>query len=481
MQRADTAGPSAAPSPAMPDGAQEAPGRDGEQELMQVFLENQLRVAAALPVLALFLAITSLHWVPWVLVMGWLVAVLLASTVQFLLCQRLLGSEPEPEQHRERAIRLWGSELLVALLWCVPLFLFWHGATPAQEISLIGWVLSVIAMRLLTVSNFMPVLMAGTGLLTLAVAVRCVTAAEPHYLLLALGVIALEALFLLVAWKLHQGQRDMLAARANAEARNDALIAELRSDLRRTIKEKRRAEEASRAKSAFIARMSLELRTPLTAIMGFSDVLRREMFGPLAGDSYKGYARDIHQSGRHLAALLDGLSDLSRVESGGGPPDVEPVSLQSTADEAFQLIRANAADKAIGITLDVPANLPRLLADRRSLHQVLFNLLSASVETLSAGGLLTLRAGRTAEGGLSVSILAQGEGQLAPAGLGVEIARELAEAHGGTLTIRGGDDAESEVIVVFPESRVLGGPRGEVLCAASATSETQRKLISLTG
>ncbi len=470
-----------------------------QHELLVMFLKNQMRVMPAMPVLAVLLTITSIQWTGIGIVMAWLAGALICLGIQFYLCHAYFMRERSYEEQRDWIGILSASELLIGMCWCLPLFLFWNGATSMQHVYLIASIMAVIAVRLLIVNSFMPVLIAGTGILTIGVAVRCVWEAEPVYYALAGTIVSLEAFFLLVARNLQDTARDMLIYRAQ----KDQLIADLRREKAKAEEEKKRAEEASQAKSAFLATMSHELRTPLNAIMGFSEVLKREMFGPMTVPVYKNYADDIHHSGHYLLALINDILDLSRIEAGRREINEEPLSVLVAVEEANHLLLLKAAEKKIDVEVHVPDNLPKLMADKRAVNQIIINLLSNAIKFTPAGGKIQIGSGRNNEGGLFITIRDNGPGiptheieaamsafargsfatkkAIDGAGLGLPIVKGLMEVHGGIIAIQSGNGIGTEVTVTFPERRVLGGPRGEVLAAPTISSETQRKLIKITG
>ena len=470
-----------------------------QRDLLVLFLRNQLRVAPAMPILALLLSLTCMQWVPWYVSVGWLLAAFACQAIQLYLCHDYFRKKRSHDEQRDWISMLSAAELLTGVCWSLPLFLFWNTAGSMQQIYLVASVMAVIAVRLLIVNNFMPVLVAGTGVLTIGVALRCVSEAEPIYLALGGTIIALEAFFLLVARNLQETARDMLIFKAQ----KDSLIEDLKRAKVQAEEEKTKAEDASKAKSAFLATMSHELRTPLNAIMGFSEILKREMFGPMSVPVYKNYADDIHHSGHYLLALINDILDLSRIEAGRRDLQEEPMSVLMAVEDANHLLLMRASGKSIDVRCHVAESLPKLMADRRAVSQIMINLLSNAIKFTPDGGVVDIRAQRSADGGLAISVADNGPGipaheidialgafsrgsfatkkAIDGAGLGLPIVKGLMEVHGGGVQISTTPGGGTNVTVTFPARRVLDGPRGEVMAAPTVSSESQRKLIAITG
>ncbi|HEX3850425.1 MAG TPA: histidine kinase dimerization/phospho-acceptor domain-containing protein, partial [Polyangiaceae bacterium] len=137
---------------------------------------------------------------------------------------------------------------------------------------------------------------------------------------------------------------------------------QLESDLRQS---KEAAEFANRTKTEFLANMSHELRTPLNAILGFSEVIKDEMFGP-AGAKYADYAHDIHRSGAHLLEIINDILDLSKLEAGKLDLHESELSVAKLAQECVVLLRNKAQDGDVTLIDDIPNGLPLLRADERA-------------------------------------------------------------------------------------------------------------------
>lgn len=160
--------------------------------------------------------------------------------------------------------------------------------------------------------------------------------------------------------------------------------------------EKIRAQQANAAKSEFLANMSHELRTPLNAINGFSEMMAKEMIGPLGDKRYVEYAQDIHNSGHHLLALINDILDMAKIEAGKHSLHLEEVDLANVAEEAVRLMRNRADDGGLIVTLDM-SDLPRVEADHRAVKQVILNLLSNSIKFTPRGGQVRIAARAVSE------------------------------------------------------------------------------------
>ncbi|WP_142848300.1 PAS domain S-box protein [Telmatospirillum sp. J64-1] len=240
---------------------------------------------------------------------------------------------------------------------------------------------------------------------------------------------------------------------------------------------KEAAELADRAKSEFLANMSHELRTPLNAIIGFSDILRSEMMGPLGVPAYRGYAQDIHDSGRHLLEVINEILDMSKVESGHLELHPEPVDLAPLVRASLRLVGERAQTARIFLGETLPPNLPSVMVDERRFKQVLLNLLSNAVKFTPPGGSVQISAERCADGGLIVAVTDTGIGMstqdlvkaLAPfgqvdsalsrrydgTGLGLPLTKSFIELHGGELTLSSALGQGTRAEVYLPPHLVL--------------------------
>ncbi len=467
-------------------------------DLLEIFLRNQLRVAPTMPLLSVLLAITAYHWIPFATIITWLLGVLGCNAIQLFLAN-LYFKRPRSELEQNEWIGMMSaSELMQGTFWVLPLFFFWPEANALEGTFLVAAIMAVSAVRFLVVNNFMPVLIAGTGIMSIGVALRCVSEGGPIYFAMTGLIVTLEVFFLFIARQLQETARDMVVFRKQ----KDILINELKVERDRAESEKKKAEEANHAKSSFLANMSHELRTPLNAILGFSEILERELFGPLTNNTYKDYAGDIHNSGQYLLALINDILDLSRIEAGRRDIREEPVHMLEPLRHAKHLLEMNAVKKNISIGVNVAAGLPKIWGDARAINQIAINLLTNAIKFSPDGSEITMSAMRTSTGELQLifkdngpgipaneidhALSAFARGSLAAkkavdgAGLGLAIVKGIMDLHNGNIEIKSASGQGTEVICTFPSSRLLSGPRGEIISSSSIQSDSQRKLIVLT-
>lgn len=148
----------------------------------------------------------------------------------------------------------------------------------------------------------------------------------------------------------------------------------------------RAAEQAAQAKDEFLASVSHELRTPLNAILGFSEVLKTELFGPLGSERYRDYAGDIHTSGTHLLNVINDILDLSKVAAGKFELIEQVFNLEPLVRTTILLVQERADRGRVTIGVEVEPHLPALRADELRIKQILLNLLSNAVKFTPAGG-----------------------------------------------------------------------------------------------
>jgi PAS domain S-box-containing protein len=240
---------------------------------------------------------------------------------------------------------------------------------------------------------------------------------------------------------------------------------------------RRQAEDASLHKSRFLANISHELRTPLNAIIGFADVMASECFGPIGHARYLEYLGDIKRSGHHVLDLVNDLLDISKIEAGKVELTFESVSLNEVVAEVVSLMQPQANRERVIVRSVLPASVPPVVADRRSVRQIALNLIANAVRFTPAGGQIvasthygkggevTLRFRDSGIGmtereieialtpfqQVNAAALGQGEGT----GLGLPLTKAMAEANRALFSIASTPGEGTSVEIVFPAQRVL--------------------------
>ncbi len=234
------------------------------------------------------------------------------------------------------------------------------------------------------------------------------------------------------------------------------------------------AEEASRAKSAFLAAMSHELKTPLNAVLGFSEIIKSEMLGPITPSRYREYADDIHASGSRLLAIVSDVLDVARLSGGAITLNSRPSFAASLADEALALARLTTGD-ARTVAIHAPESLPLVDVDPQRLRQALTNVICNALKFTPPLGRIHVDVGLEIDGGVSFAISDTGigmapekiaaalepfrqlDGSLARrfegAGLGLSISKSLVELHGGQLSIESAPGRGTTVTISLPPVR----------------------------
>lgn len=268
------------------------------------------------------------------------------------------------------------------------------------------------------------------------------------------------------------------AARQDLERRVEARTRDLRDEVERRSRAEAHAraaqaaaEAASSAKSTALSQMTHEFRTPLNAIIGFSDMMRGELLGPLGTPKYLNYAEHIHSSGRHLLAMLDDIIDLSRVEAGIVTVAAERIDLAGLAREASELLQTDIEPKSMRLTLNLPDHAP-IIGDTCRVRQILLNLLSNAIKYTPAEGAVEMAVETLPDGRVQLSITDNGRGidpddlahlgqpffrghhaerlEESGSGIGLTVVFQYARAHGATVAFDSTPGEGTRVTVVFP-------------------------------
>ncbi len=360
--------------------------------------------------------------------------------------------------------------VLNGLAWGSAAVLLWTDGNPTNHLAL-------VALAMLLISN-------GAS----------EQAWRPDFFYLTVGPTAVVAL-----WQLGTGGSDMAVAgsamiaagllwfaqmterrcariRETVEMRfrNERLAMDYAAACDRAMALKHKAEASSTAKSAFLANMSHELRTPLNAIIGFSQILKAEMFGPIGSARYVEYAGDIEASGAHLLGIINDILDIAKIEAGKLEIAADWTDPASFVEDAVRVARGQAAAGAATFSVAARHAGAEVRADPRLMRQVVLNLLSNAVKHSPKGGAVEIEIDRTAEG---VRLAVRDEGVGIPreklekvfepfeqadnaycrekqgTGLGLALVRAFVAAHGGRVRLESELGCGTTAIVELPDAR----------------------------
>jgi len=254
-------------------------------------------------------------------------------------------------------------------------------------------------------------------------------------------------------------------------------VTERRNAERALIQAKEQADFANRSKSEFLANMSHELRTPLNAIIGFSEIIKDQLFGPVGQPQYIEYAGDIYDSGELLLSLINDILDMSKIEAGKRTLTESMIDVERVVHSAVRLVASRAKLGKLRLDIHIPPDLPLLRGEERAIKQIVTNLLTNAIKFTPEGGTVTLEARTDGFGRMAIVISDTGIGiapedisiALAPfgqiesalsrknqgTGLGLPLTKALVELHDGVLDLHSEVGHGTTVTVLLPANRVF--------------------------
>lgn len=262
----------------------------------------------------------------------------------------------------------------------------------------------------------------------------------------------------------------------------EAALAEAKQQVRdksaELAAEQEKAASAEATKAKFLATLSHELRTPLNAIIGFSELMKGEQLGPIGTENYKIYLQDIHDSGTHLLSLVDDLLNVSRMQAGRLEMEDSEVETAELIESVARLLGPETRKKKQRIDVRLAPNLGAILGDERALRQMLINIMGNAIKFSSENSHIVVTAKDNTDDGLDIIVSDSGVGISAEkiekvfepffqgsdalsrshegAGLGLSIARTVAEHHDADVSIQSEQGVGTSVTIRFPATRILG-------------------------
>jgi two-component system cell cycle sensor histidine kinase PleC len=443
-----------------------------DYELLRLFAQNRLSASLVVLLLVGTVGFLSSLWTGAVTAGVWSAGVLIIHVVIITKCRRFLAMPQFEVNIRSWRLKFIMLDLFFGLAWMFNLIQP-VGMDEGAGTFMLFVMLLVVAVSSMLASSLPIAVFAATVPVTGAVAMNFALRGDLHNYILALMAVTAQGYFLLLAHRLYSSALATLQARAE----KDMLIGELEEAKAISDEARHRAEAANISKSRFLAQMSHELRTPLNAILGFSEVMKTEIFGSHAVPAYKDYSNDIHVSGQHLLGLINEILDLSRIEAGRYELNEEAVPLALVIEDCHHLLKLRATNRGLTIHEVFEADLPRVWVDERAIRQICLNLLSNAIKFTPQGGDIWIKVGWTASGGQYFSVkdtgpgipedeipvvlasFGQGSNAIKSAeqgtGLGLPIAKSLVDLHGGTFTLKSKLRVGTEIIVTLPPERVM--------------------------
>lgn len=254
-------------------------------------------------------------------------------------------------------------------------------------------------------------------------------------------------------------------------------ITDRKHALSELLKAKEQAEQASHAKTQFLANMSHELRTPLNAIIGFSEIIKDQMFGPLGNDSYVDYSTNILSSGQHLLGVINDILDISRIETGTMDLHEGDMDFAALCQTCHGMVQPQADFAKLALSTHIQDGLPHLYGDAVRIKQIILNLLSNAVKFTPQGGKVDLIARQEDDGAITLIIRDTGYGIpkdkqqkiLEPfeqvsdiytrnhegSGMGLFLVSSFVKLHGGSLGIDSNVDTGTTITITFPIERTI--------------------------
>jgi two-component system cell cycle sensor histidine kinase PleC len=426
-----------------------------------------------MPVAAFLVQFAFAPWVPSVRRYAWFVSVTIACLVldQFNRAVDRIPARDARSAARKMRLSVFFS-ILFYLFWCSMGAVFWTPGQPVAQMLLV-LILACSLAGSTAICAAHPAT-AVSGLVIHTVFLILPTAFGGDALDTTLSLLSAIFIFLITGQLI--GLIDGMNRMLKLEHERTGLVRKLRGAQRSSEREHSRAVAAGQAKSQFLSNMNHELRTPMNAILGFSELIKSKAFGD-AVDRYVEYAVIIHDSGQHLLSLIDGMLDLAKIEGGKLSLKEVDVDLHGLISDLVAEQEAIAGESRLALNAALDRGLPHVYADERGLRQIMVNLLSNAIKFTQAGGTIDVFAHVAPNGGVVFGVSDSGLGiakddqehvferfgkgrhdvkvEDKGPGLGLAIVKGFAEAHDGRVELQSEPGTGTRVTVTFPAERVI--------------------------
>jgi len=435
------------------------------------------RFAAPFMIAAGFVVAQSCaDWISWDVRIAWSVAVAtLALTLHVATRHLEKRSFDTIEEVRSRALWQTGFTFIFLMAWCsMGVFLWARGAVVDHMFIALVLAASLAGSVSLAAAHPATALAVIVSHAIFLIAPLAFSTLPLDHALAVLSV-AFVSMMSVQAVVLHGSHKKMFML----EHERASLVEGLRLAKQESDRDRARASAASRTKSQFLSNMNHELRTPMNAILGFSELIKHKAFGT-AIDKYAEYAEIIHQSGQNLLGLIDDMLDLAKIEGGKLSLRESEVDLGQLIFDIYHEYESRAGEAQLSLLKKVSPGLPRVFADDRALRQIVVNLMSNAVKFTPAGGCVTLFAQLEADGRIAFGVDDTGMGIAEEdqshvferfgrgrhdvttldkgTGLGLAIVKGFAEAHDGVVELASALGAGTRVTAYLPAERVRAQP-----------------------
>lgn len=362
-------------------------------------------------------------------------------------------------------------QLWVSMTWGVGVLLSWEEGNSTNNTFLALLFIGMTWALAMTRSVHMLVLATGTIPMIIMFWWRAATGSSE-----AAEVFAyFTPVFTAYAWFMAISARDRVNQLLQTRFDLEDMAKALETARSQAVAKSQEAEAASASKSAFVANMSHELRTPLNAILGFAELIERQGVGGEVPEQYRGYAKDVRESGEHLLSLINDMLDVAKIEAGRMEIDPQILDAAEAVDAAVRIVAHRAESKGQRIDVQVDGGV-RLRADERAFKQILLNLLSNAVKFSPEGGRVAISCRAHPDGTTRVVIEDTGPGIPADkvatlfrpfsrvdnrydsnsngTGLGLALVRGLVALHDGKVWVENKPAGGLMAIVEFPGQSV---------------------------